>query len=150
MRSRANARLPRRCRTSEGQGEGIALPALRSGSLETCRMDYDAMLERTRGSAPADLLRVLMVHWDGGGNLPPQRALARELIRRGHDVHVLTHDTQAASVASDGATFHSLANARQWNPARPNTADEEQAFIFDDLAASSIFAADFLATHAAL
>lgn len=113
-------------------------------------MKYEAILERTSGSVPANPLRVLMVYWDGGGNLPPQRALARELIRRGHDVHVLTHDTQAASVASDGATFHSLANARQWNPARPNTADKEKAFIFHDLAASSIFAADFLATHAAL
>jgi UDP:flavonoid glycosyltransferase YjiC (YdhE family) len=102
------------------------------------------------GSAPDNPLRVLMVYWDGGGNLPPQRALARELKRRGHDVHVLTHDTQAQSVASDGATFHSLANARQWDPARPNTPDEEKAFIFQDLAASSVFAGDFLAAHTAL
>ena len=45
-----------------------------------------------------------MVHWDGGGNLPPQRALARELRRRGHDVHVLTHDTLAKTVSEDGET----------------------------------------------
>jgi len=41
---------------------------------------------------------------DGGGNVPPQRALARELKRRGHDVHVITHDTQAESVVADGGT----------------------------------------------
>lgn len=113
-------------------------------------MKHETMSGKTHGCASANPLRVLMVYWDGGGNLPPQRALARELKRRGHDVHVLTHDTQAKSVASDGGTFHSLATARQWDPARPNTADEEKAFIFHDLAASPLFAADFLATHAAL
>jgi UDP:flavonoid glycosyltransferase YjiC (YdhE family) len=113
-------------------------------------MKHETMLGKTSGSASANPLRVLMVYWDGGGNLPPQRALARELKRRGHDVHVLTHDTQAKSVASDGATFHSLATARQWDPARHNTADEEIAFISEDLAGSSRFAEDFLATHVAL
>jgi UDP:flavonoid glycosyltransferase YjiC (YdhE family) len=113
-------------------------------------MKHETLLGKTSGSASANPLRVLMVYWDGGGNLPPQRALARELKRRGHDVHVLTHDTQAKSVASDGATFHSLATARQWDPARHNTADEEIAFISEDLAGSSRFAEDFLATHVAL
>jgi len=112
-------------------------------------MKHEAMLGKMSGSAPANPLRVLMVYWDGGGNLPPQRALARELKRRGHEVHVLTHDTQAKSVASDGATFHSLATARQWDPTRHNTADEERAFISEDLAGSSGFAGDFLATHVA-
>ena len=113
-------------------------------------MKHETMLGKTSGSASANPLRVLMVYWDGGGNLPPQRALARELKRRGHEVHVLTHDTQAKSVASDGATFHSLATARQWDPTRHNTADEEIAFIREDLVGSSRFAGDFLATHAAL
>lgn len=110
----------------------------------------DETMPAPGGSSPARRLRVLMAYWDGGGNLPPQRALARELTRRGHDVHVLTHNTQAASVASDGATFHALANARQWDPTIPNSADEEVAFIVHDLAGSSVVADDFLATHAAL
>ena len=113
-------------------------------------MKHETMSGTTSGSAPANPLRVLMVYWDGGGNLPPQHALARELKRRGHEVHVLTHDTQAKSVASDGATFRSLATARQWDPTRHNTADEERAFISEGLAGSSGFAGDFLATHAAL
>lgn len=113
-------------------------------------MTPDVKPGKTQGTASANRLRVLMAYWDGGGNLPPQRALARELMRRGHEVHVLTHDTQAESVASDGATFHSLATARQWDPTRPNTADEEVAFISDDLAGSARLARDFLTTHAAL
>lgn len=113
-------------------------------------MKHDIFPGKAIGSAPSHPLRVLMTYWDGGGNLPPQRALARELKRRGHDVHVLTHDTQAPSVAADGATFHSLPTARQWDPTRPNTADEEVAFISEDLAGSRKFSEDFLATHAAL
>lgn len=115
-------------------------------------MRHDTVLasRKTVGRSPARPLRVLMTYWDGGGNLPPQRALARELKRRGHDVHVLTHDTQAPNVAADGATFHALAQARQWDPARPATAEEEIAFIVQDLAGSSLFAEDVLATHAAL
>ncbi len=64
-------------------------------------------------------LRILMTRWDGGGNIPPQRALARELIRRGHAVHVLTHNSLASSVVADGATFEAYPAAPQWDP--PNT-----------------------------
>ena len=60
-------------------------------------------------------LRVLMVHWDGAGNQPPQRALARELVRRGHEVHVLSHDSVGNRARSDGAIFHSLGTARQYS-----------------------------------
>lgn len=114
-------------------------------------MSHDGIpASKADASVSGKRLRVLMAYWDGGGNLPPQRALARALKRRGHDVHVLTHDSQASSVASDGAIFHSLATARQWNPARPNTADEEGGFIVRDLAGSAEFAGDFFTTHAAL
>jgi UDP:flavonoid glycosyltransferase YjiC (YdhE family) len=95
-------------------------------------------------------LRILMAHWDGAGNIPPQRALARELRRRGHDVHVLTHDSLAAAVAADGCTFHALANARQWDPAQPRAAEEEADFVVRDIVTSSAYAADFLAIHGAL
>jgi len=74
-------------------------------------------------------LRVLMAHWDGSGNIPPQRALARELTRRGHDVHVLSHDTLAAAVIADGGRFRALPSAPQWNPAQPRTGEEEGAFV---------------------
>jgi UDP:flavonoid glycosyltransferase YjiC (YdhE family) len=90
-------------------------------------------------------LRVLMVHWDGSGNSPPQRALARELARRGHEVHVLTHDTLAGAVAADGGRFHALASAPQWDPAQPRTNEEEGAFVVQGVVGSAAFAADFLA-----
>jgi len=95
-------------------------------------------------------LRVLMVHWDGGGNVPPQRALARELNRRGHQVHVLTHNSLADAVTADGGRFHALASAPQWNPAEPRTNEEEMDFIVKNILGSSAFAADFLAVHDAI
>jgi UDP:flavonoid glycosyltransferase YjiC (YdhE family) len=98
----------------------------------------------------AKRLRVLMVHRDGGGNGPPQRALARELNPRGHEVHVLTHDSLADAVTVDGGRFHALASAPQWNPAQPRTNDEEGAFVVQNIVGSSAFAADFLAVQDAV
>jgi UDP:flavonoid glycosyltransferase YjiC (YdhE family) len=95
-------------------------------------------------------LRVLMTHWDGSGNTPPQRALARELSRRGHDVHVLSHDTLAEAVIADGGRFHTLPSAPQWNPAQPRTNEEEGAFVVQNVVGSSDFAADFLAVRDAV
>ena len=104
----------------------------------------------TRTAQRAKSLRVLMVHWDGSGNIPPQRALARELARRGHEVHVLTHDTIAAAVADDSGRFHALASAPQWDPAQPRTNEEEGAFVVQDVVGSAAFAADFLAVQEAV
>lgn len=95
-------------------------------------------------------LRVLMAHWDGSGNIPPQRALARELNRRGHEVHVLTHDTLAAAVAADGGKFHALATVPQWDPAQPRSVEEEGAFVVQDIVGSSSYPADFLALYRAV
>jgi len=106
---------------------------------------------RAGGAPAADRrLRVLMVHWDGGGNIAPQRALARELRRRGHGVHVLTHDGLAETVAADGGTFHALPTTPQFPAALPHTTEWEYAFIARHICGSPEFAADFLAAHAAL
>jgi Glycosyltransferase family 28 C-terminal domain len=88
-------------------------------------------------------LRILMTHWDGSGNTPPQRALARELHRRGHD-------TLAEAVIADGGKFHALPSAPQWNPAHPRTNEEEGAFVVQNVVGSSAFAADFLAVQYAV
>ncbi|HTX48207.1 MAG TPA: nucleotide disphospho-sugar-binding domain-containing protein [Caulobacteraceae bacterium] len=96
---------------------------------------------------PARTLRVLMAHWDGGGNIPPQRALARELKRRGHEVHVLTHDTLASAVAADGGAFHPVRDLDQWDPARPRSQDEEVDYIMRHVCGSPAFAAALLATY---
>jgi UDP:flavonoid glycosyltransferase YjiC (YdhE family) len=106
--------------------------------------EKDPLVKRSRR------LRILMVHWDGSGNIPPQRALARELNRRGHDVHVLSHDTLAEAVIADGGRFHALPNATQWDPAQPHTNEEEGAFVVQNVVGSSAFAADFLAVREAV
>ena len=51
------------------------------------------------------MAKMLMATWDGAGNFPPERALLRLLIARGHEVSVLAHDHQRGEVEADGATF---------------------------------------------
>src|SRR5882757_6454203 len=67
--------------------------------------------------------------------------------RRGHHVHVLTHDSLAEAITADGCRFHALPSAPQWNPAEPRTMEEEGAFVVQNVVGSSAFAADFLAVH---
>jgi hypothetical protein len=85
-----------------------------------------------------------------GGTIPPQRALAREMNRRGHEVHVLTHDSLAGAMAADGGRLHALASAPQWDPAQSRTSEEEGAFVVGGVLTSSAFAEDFLAVHNAV
>lgn len=92
-------------------------------------------------------LRILMAYWDGGGNVPPQRALARELTRRGHDVHVLTHNSLAQAIAADGARFHSLPTAPQWDGSRSHSSGAETEFIVQNVGGSAAFASDFISLH---
>ena len=98
-------------------------------------------------AAPGRRLRVLMALWNGGGNVPPQRALLRQLRRAGHDVHVMTHDSLAEGFTADGAVFHALTTAPQWDSAAPCGPDDEGAFIAQHVSGSAAFAADFLARH---
>ena len=40
------------------------------------------------------MAEIVVVTWDGGGNVPPALAIARELAARGHGIRVLGHRTQ--------------------------------------------------------
>jgi MGT family glycosyltransferase len=51
------------------------------------------------------LKRFLLVLWDGGGNVPPQLAIARQLVARGHDVRVLGDPTIGAEARGAGCAF---------------------------------------------
>ena len=64
-------------------------------------------------------MKILLVTWDGAGNFPPERALVRGLIARGHSVHVLAHDTLRSQVKDDGAEFEPLRGVFQWNSGAP-------------------------------
>jgi UDP:flavonoid glycosyltransferase YjiC (YdhE family) len=55
--------------------------------------------------------RSLFVMWEGGGNVPPQLGLARKLVARGHQVHVLTEPSLRRDVEATGASYHSFTNA---------------------------------------
>lgn len=49
--------------------------------------------------------RILWVTWEGGGTTPPELAVVRRLLRRGHTVRVLGDACLADDVAAVGATF---------------------------------------------
>ena len=46
--------------------------------------------------------RFLFITWDGGGNVPPELAIARRLVARGHRVRFLCDPTLEADVAAAG------------------------------------------------
>lgn len=59
---------------------------------------------------------VLIVTWDGGGNVPPALGLAAELLARGHSVIVLGHPSQRAEVEAVGAASVDYRTLPRWNP----------------------------------
>lgn len=61
----------------------------------------------------------LLTTWDGAGNFPPERALVRALVARGHDVAVLAFDAQADAVKADGARFLPLEGVIQYASSDP-------------------------------
>src|SRR5512146_2540532 len=59
---------------------------------------------------------ILIVTWDGGGNVGPSLGIAKELTRRRHTVRVLGHTQQRATIEAAGFVFHPFAHARPWSP----------------------------------
>jgi MGT family glycosyltransferase len=49
--------------------------------------------------------RFLFVEWEGGGNLPPSLALARQLVARGHTVRVLGEPCNREEIEAAACTF---------------------------------------------
>jgi MGT family glycosyltransferase len=49
--------------------------------------------------------RFVMAVWDGGGNAPPQIAIGRRLVERGHRVHVLGDPSLADAAGKSGCSF---------------------------------------------
>jgi len=74
---------------------------------------------------------VLLVTWDGAGSYIPQRTLVRALVERGHSVHVLGHDTLAASVAKDGACFVPLRHAKQYDSTEEIPPEREMPLVLE-------------------
>ena len=49
--------------------------------------------------------RFLLAMWEGGGTIPPELGVARRLLERGHQVHVLGDPTLAERASALGCTF---------------------------------------------
>jgi UDP:flavonoid glycosyltransferase YjiC (YdhE family) len=49
--------------------------------------------------------RYLLELWEGGGNIPPELGVARRLIARGHQVHVLGDPTIKVAAEAGGCSF---------------------------------------------
>jgi len=58
---------------------------------------------------------ILFVTWDGGGNVPPALAIARELQARGHTVRVLGHASQTDALAAAGLEVVLPRHAREFS-----------------------------------
>jgi len=48
--------------------------------------------------------RILVAMWDGGGTVPPELAIVKALVQRGHDVRVIGDAVLAAEITATGAT----------------------------------------------
>lgn len=64
----------------------------------------------------------LFTLWDGGGSLPPELSLARQLIEAGHEVTVLSEPVAEEEVLAIGAGFRSWVDA----PHKTDRADQDQ------------------------
>ena len=62
---------------------------------------------------------ILVVTWDGGGNLAPTLGIAGELTRRRHTVRVLGHPQQRDRIEAAGFDFLPYAHARPWSSTEP-------------------------------
>jgi len=63
--------------------------------------------------------RYLFVVWDGGGTLPPELGLARRLVERGHQVHVLGESPVEPEAIAAGCTFSGFVRAPNRKSRRP-------------------------------
>ena len=66
-------------------------------------------------------MRVLQVIFDGGGNVPPQLRIARELVARGHDVRILGNSCQRRRAERTGAEFRAFVNAPEHDASSAET-----------------------------
>ena len=75
--------------------------------------------------------RFLLVTWDGAGNLPPEFALAQELVRRGHEVDVCCQNSMRERAESAGCEFVPFRFVRQWDLTDAEQPEDELAFFME-------------------
>lgn len=62
---------------------------------------------------------ILIVTWDGGGNVGPALGIAAELTNRRHTVHVLGHPQQRAQIETAGFAFQPFTHAHSYSARDP-------------------------------
>lgn len=89
------------------------------------------------------MARYLIVSWDGAGNLVPTLAITRGLVRAGHDVRVLGHNTTRELVLDTGARFVALTQAEGWDELEaPDDFEAEMKLLIEELCFSTLIARD--------
>lgn len=77
------------------------------------------------------MAEIVVVTWDGGGNVPPAIAIARELATRGHGIRVLGHRTQREAMEAAGFAAVAAVEARSF-AAGGTHSDRELVATFAD------------------
>lgn len=94
--------------------------------------------------------RILIVTWDGGGNVPPAMAIGGVLARRGHDVLVLGHAGNRAHAERSGLQFAEFASAADFRGVAFNSPPtllsmfSSRAMADDASSVAASFAADLV------
>ncbi len=77
------------------------------------------------------MTEILIVTWDGGGNVPPALLIGAELQRRGHGVRVLGHETQREAVGAAGFPFTAYPTADPFSSVEENSPRRMMALFSD-------------------
>src|SRR5438270_925666 len=87
-------------------------------------------------------MRVLVVTWDGAGNLVSTLGITRHLTRRGHDVRLLGHRSINERCGSDGWRFRPFVHTASYDSALPLELESEMAMLSEQLWFSANVARD--------
>jgi UDP:flavonoid glycosyltransferase YjiC (YdhE family) len=87
---------------------------------------------------------ILLVTWDGAGNLPPERSLVRALVARGHTVRALAHDSVRELLERDGAGWLPLRGVRHYDSREAMLPNEEMPFVTEHIWFAKAFGSELL------
>ena len=77
------------------------------------------------------MAEIVVVTWDGGGNVPPAFAIAAELAARGHGIRVLGHRSQREAIEAAGFTPVTVRETRDFTVGGTHS-DRELIATFGD------------------
>lgn len=89
--------------------------------------------------------RFLLITWDGAGNLPPARSIARTLIARGHTVHAIAHASACPTLARDGIHCTAVRDVAPYDTLHAMDPAEEMPFVVEQIWWARAFGTELLA-----